>query len=137
MGSIYVTYYYKESTDEWQALAYYVVGAISITGLPVFVSDGEKVSGVEVVTLSDNSVAVAIPEKSYWSNSVDFGVEPYNTFVVLQDLAKKGIILKITSMNSETKCFVMTSLDSAQVQVNGQIWFKLSAELREIDNPKP
>jgi len=132
----YTTYYYKESTGAWDALANYLVGMFNIQGLPIFWDDSERIKGGEVVTLSNGKPGLVRPENTYFSNSADLGYLEYDEMRVVEDLVKNGIILKFTNINSQDKIIVMTEMEKKDANVYpNQMGYRVNVTFSEIDDP--
>jgi len=132
----YTTYYYKESTGAWDALANYMVGAFNITGLPIFWSNNERVKGGEVVTLSNGKSGLVRPENTFFTDSADLGYLEYDEMIVVEDLVENSILLKFTDINSQSKVIVMTEMEKKEANVYAdQMGYRVSVTFSEIDDP--
>ena len=134
MGT-YTTWYYKEDTGTWIDLVSYFVGAYNMIGLPIVWDDNESTKGAEAITRSDGGSAIVVPENTFYKDTYDLGILPLATKIVLDDLVQNGIILKYTTINSETKYIVMTDITKKQVFKDDEIQYRISVSVVEVDNP--
>lgn len=135
MADYSVGKYWDDATSTWKDLSLYSVSGSTITGFPIVWNAEEKIKGAEVVTLSNGKPGIIRPENTYSTDSYDFGYKDIDYKTVLKDLVENGIILYYIDTNSKTHYIIFTDMSAQQVNVDGEIQYKITVSVSETQIP--
>ena len=135
MADYTVSKYYDETSGTWIDLSSYSVGGTTISGFPIVWSGEERVKGAEIVTLSNGKPGIIRPENTYFTDSYDLGYKDIDYKVVIKDLVENGIIMYYTDTNSKTHYIIFTEMSAQQVNVDGEVQFRINVTVSETQIP--